>query len=371
MTQSTYISTYETVPRGDFASMIDVTRYSRRSPHFDEIIRRTDEHFWDPNDKDYIDFDKPLEEGCTIVPEDFPFEMNTAVADKLSEEQKIQFCRESARWSVSQILHGEQGAFQLSVSLCDLFVDPGAQEYMSNQVREEARHVNAFTKYVQSRFPEGPYPAGDTLGGLLTEMVTADDVYKKVIGMQMMVEGLAMGAFATFYTKATDPLLSRLCQLTMTDEAFHHKFGKIWAHTAVPDMSEPELHKAEDWAAHTFGVLRENLANSYQKRLIYEKFDLDWEWVRGAIMEAISDDDRREMMKEGTNIFRVLIKTLQKGGLISERTQDQYAFWVDLDELAAEGDRMVGDDIAEEAISELIEISEAKGKRIVQKITEN
>ncbi len=362
MATTAHISTYETVGRGDFDTMIDVTRYARRSPYFDEIIQRTDEHFWDPNDPDYINFEQPLEDGCTIVPEDFPFELNTAVADKLTEEQKIQFCHESARWSVSQILHGEQGAFQLSVSLCDLFVDPGAQEYVSNQAREEARHVHAFTKYVHSRFPEGPYPAGDTLGGLLTEMVQTDEVYKKVIGMQMMVEGLAMGAFATFYQRATDPLLRRLCQLTMTDEAFHHKFGKIWADSAVPEMSEPELAQAEDWAAKTFSVLRENLANSYQKRLMYTKFDLDWEWVRGAVMEAISDDDRREMMKEGTNIFRVLIKTLQKGGLISERTEDQYAFWVDLEAMKEEGDRMVGDDIAEAAMPELIEISRSKGK---------
>lgn len=370
MSRTAHISTYETVARDDFPAQIEPSRYARRSPYFDDIIHRTDEHFWDPLDKDYIDFEKPLDPDCTIVPRDFPFEMQTAVADKLDEGQRTQFCRDSAKWSVSQILHGEQGAFQLSVSLCDLFVDPGAQEYMANQVREEARHVNAFTQYVRARFPEGPFPVGDTLGGLLTDIVRGDEVYKKVIGMQLMVEGLAMGAFATFHTKATDPVLSRLCQLVMTDEAFHHQFGKIWAHTAVPEMTDEERLKAEDWAAETFAILRENLANSYQKRLLYERYGLDWEWVRGAMMEAITDEDRREMMKEGTNIFRTLIKTIQKAGLITDRTRDQYAFWVDLEALKDEGDRMVGDDIAEAAIPELIEISKTKGK-IIRKIGEN
>ena len=368
MATAAHISAYETVARGDFDAMVDVTRYARRSPYFDEIIHRTDEHFWDPNDPDYINFETPLDEESGIVPRDFPFEMNTAVADKLTEEQQIQFCRDSARWSVSQILHGEQGAYQLSVSLCDLFVDPGAQEYMGNQVREEGRHVHAFSRYVQSRFPEGPFPVGDTLGRLLGEMIRSDEVYKKVIGMQLMVEGLAMGAFATFFQKATDPLLSRLCQLTMTDEAFHHKFGKIWADAAIPEMSEEQRHAAEDWSAQTFEVLRENLANAYQKRLLYAKYGLAWEWVREAIMEAVSDDDRREMMKEGTNIFRTLIKTIQKAGLITDRTRGQYEFWVDLDELEKEGNRMVGDDIAEAAMPELIEISKAKGK-IIKQIT--
>lgn len=370
-TKTTDLVTFDSTHRGDFASMIDVARYGVRSAAFDEIIHRTDEHFWDPEDPDYIDYDAPLDADNTIVPRDFPFELQTAVADELDEGQKIEFCRQSARWSVSQILHGEVGAFHLSVSLCDLFKDMGAQEYMANQVREEARHVHAFARYFQARFPEGPYPAGDTLGGLLTEIVQGDEVYKKVIGMQLMVEGLAMGAFATFHTRAVDKLLSRLCQLTMTDEAFHHKFGKIWAHSAVPEMTEEERIAAEDWTAHTFNVLRENLVNSYQKRHLLERFGLDWQWVRSALLEAVTDDDRREAMKENTNIFRVLIKTIQKAGLISDRTEHNYAIWVNLEELQHEGDRMVGDDIAEAALPELIAISEAKGKKIIQKLETN
>jgi len=67
----------------------------------------------------------------------------------------------------------------------------------------------------------------------------------------------------------------------------------------------------------------------------------------------VTDDDRREQMKEGTNIFRVLIKTLLKAGIITDRTKAFYATYVDMDELRNEGDRMVGDDIAEEGIKYL------------------
>lgn len=370
MAKTAHISTYETVDRTDFPAMIDVTRYGRRSPHFDEMIRRTDEHFWDPSDPDYIRFDIPLDADCGILPTEMVPELQSAVADRLDDGQKATLMRNQARWIASQLLHGEQGAFNLSVSLCDLFVDPGAQEYMGNQVREEGRHVNGFTKYILARFPEGPYPAGDTLAGLLTDVIRSDKVYKKVIGMQMMVEGLAMGAFATLHSRATDPVLSRLCQLTMTDEAFHHQFGKIWANTAVPDMTEEERDAAEDWALETFNILRENLVNSVQKRVIYQDVGLDWEWVRGAMMEAFTDTDRREAMKESTNIFRTLIKTIQKAGLITDRTRDHYALWVDLEELKSEGDRMVGDAIAEALIPELVEIGRSKGT-IIKKITED
>ena len=68
--------------------------------------------------------------------------------------------------------------------------------------------------------------------------------------MQMLVEGLAMGAFANGYRNNRDPLARKLFQLVMTDEAFHHKFGKIWADKTVPQLTEAERNIVEDWAAH-------------------------------------------------------------------------------------------------------------------------
>jgi hypothetical protein len=89
--------------------------------------------------------------------------------------------------------------------------------------------------------------------------VLAPEVYKKIVGMQMLVEGLAMGAFATLYQKSQDPLLVKLCQLVMTDEAFHHKFGKIWADRTIPKLSAEEHNIVEDWAAQCFQTLLFNL----------------------------------------------------------------------------------------------------------------
>ncbi|HVM95593.1 MAG TPA: ferritin-like domain-containing protein [Candidatus Acidoferrales bacterium] len=357
---------YNTVERDDFLSMIDVERYGKRSHRFDEIIARTDEHFWNPDDDDYIRFDDSWRGEESIFPLNMVPEMHSAVGDKLDERQKIQFANESARWTLSQILHGEQGAFNLSVSLCELLLDPGAQEYASNQAREEARHVHAFANYMGARFGGRPLPVGNTLGSLLDDIVKSPLVYKKLVGMQMLVEGLAMGAFATLHVKAQDPLLRRLCQLVMTDEAFHHKFGKIWADTTMPGLPEQERHVVEDWALECFNRLLMNLVNSEQKQAIYPQFGLDWQWVRSAMLEAFTDTDRRRLMKESTNVFRTLIKTLIKANIITERTRTNYAAWVDMDELAGEGDRMVGDEIAEQGIAYLKEINAGK-KRIVKK----
>ncbi len=358
MSHITHDPAYNTVDRDDFMSMIEVDRYADRADAFDEIISATRDHFWDPNDPKYIDFDaEPFDvETQLIMPKEFTVELNCAVAEKLDEGQQIKLANQSTRFIVSSLLHGEQGAFSLSASLCHIMRDPGAQEYASNQAREEARHVNGFSQYVSKRFGTA-LGCGPTLASLLDEVVMAPEVYKKLVGMQMLIEGLAMGAFATLQARTFDPTLKRLIQLVMSDEAFHHRFGKIWADKTVPDLT-PEQHEVvEDWAAHCFQVLLFNLVNAEQKQEIYPEFGLDWEWVRGAVLEAFGEEDRRKTMTENTNIFRVLIKTLLKAGIITERTKHVYGNWVDMAELHAEDDEVAGADVAEAALIELAEIN--------------
>jgi hypothetical protein len=144
----------------------------------------------------------------------------------------------------------------------------------------------------------------------------------------------------------------------MTDEAFHHKFGKIWADRTIPKMTQAERDMVEDWAAHCFQSLLFNMGSPNQQAGVYADFGLDPDRVRAEMVILIQNDDRRrERLKSQTNIFRVLIKTLFNSGLITERTRAFYATYVDMDELKAEGDKMVGDDIAEEGIKYLQEIN--------------
>ena len=123
------------------------------------------------------------------------------------------------------------------------------------------------------------------------------------------------------------------------------------------NIDENEQNIIEDWAANCFQILLFNLVNPEQKKIIYDQFGLDWKQVLDELHEIITDDDRRERMRESTDIFRVLVKTLFKAGIITDRTKDFYSVYVDLDELKEEGDRMVGDDIADEGLQFLKEIN--------------
>jgi hypothetical protein len=350
---------YDAVAPDDFVSMLELDRYNNRSAAFDKIISATHDHFWDPLNKKYIDFDEPFDmENEALMPEDmFPALKTDYVQSMLADpKDKIRFINESTRWSLSSILHGEQGALNLSASLCHVLKDQGAQEYAANQTREEARHVTAFAKYIKARWGT-PMPCGEVLQNLLVEIIGAPEVYKKIVGMQMLVEGLAMGAFATFFTETHDPLMKKLMQLVMTDEAFHHKFGKIWADRTVPKLAPEEHAIVEDWAAHCFQTLLFNLVAPHQQRGMYESFGMDVDKVVEELQLIATDEMRREEMKKATNIFRVLIKTLLNAGIITDRTRGFYGMYVDMDELKAEGDVMVGDAIADEGIKYLQEIN--------------
>jgi hypothetical protein len=350
---------YDAVAPDDFESMLDLDRYNNRSTAFDKIISATHDHFWDPLDPKYIDFSAPWDmQSQPLVSEDLNVALHTDyVKAKLNTpELRAQFVNKSLLYSFSSILHGEQGALNLSASLCHVLLDQGAQEYAANQTREEARHVTAFAKYIKARWGR-PIQCSKVLQDLLVDIIASPEVYKKIIGMQMLVEGLAMGAFATFYQKLNDPLGRQLMQLVMTDEAFHHKFGKIWADRTIPKLSEAEHQIVEDWAAHCFQVLLFNLVSPSEQTALYEEFGLDPARVLEEIQLIATDEVRREDMKESTNIFRVLIKTLLNAGIITDRTRAFYGMYVDMEELKAEGDRMVGDDIAEEGIKYLQKIN--------------
>jgi hypothetical protein len=346
---------YDAVAPDDFESLLNLDRYGQRSTAFDKIISATHDHFWDPLDKKYIDFDEPWDmDNEPLVSEDLNIAIQTEyVSNHLKDPAlRAQFINKSLLRSFSSILHGEQGALNLSASLCHVLYDQGAQEYAANQTREEARHVTAFAKYIKARWGR-PVECSLVLKDLLTEIIHAPEVYKKIIGMQMLVEGLAMGAFATFFQELRDPLGRKLMQLVMTDEAFHHKFGKIWADRTVPKLTPDEHAIVEDWAAHCFQVLLFNLVSPSEQRDLYAEFGLDPDKVLEEIQKIATDEQRVEDMKRATNIFRVLIKTLLNAGIITDRTKAFYGMYVDMEELKSEGDRMVGDEIAEEGIEYL------------------
>ncbi|MEL6477231.1 MAG: ferritin-like domain-containing protein [Pseudomonadota bacterium] len=336
---------FRSVTGETFAEMMDVTRYAGRTALFDGIIGQSHDHYWDPNDPAYIDYTQPFDlERDLVLPMGMFPELYSAPLARLDEPTRIALANENARWLLSGILHGEQAALALCARLANMLVDPGTQEFIANQAREESRHVTAFANYMAARWG-APYPPGETIGALLCELVETEEVYRKFVGMQILVEGLAMSIFATVQMNTADPVLKRLTQLVITDESFHHSFGKTWAELTVPDLAQAERDMVEDWAVEVFETLVLNLINVREKRAVYARFGLDWAEIAAACEAFYGSAARREQVSQQVSIFRSLAKMLVKAGIVTARTRHRYAAWLDMDAVEAEEDYLefIGD----------------------------
>ena len=183
-----------------------------------------------------IDWDRPLVES-----EDIPqmFWDEYPPYKKLSIEQKREFLRHRGASQFSQFLHGEQGALLVASQLVSCAPTYQAKLYAASQAFDEARHVEAFTKYIQKR-SKLMYPVGSGLKSLLDKILTDERWDLKLIGMQIIIEGLALAAFNTAKAVTPDPVLRDILHLIIRDEARHVTFGVNYLEDFIENLTEEE-----------------------------------------------------------------------------------------------------------------------------------
>ena len=157
--------------------------------------------------------------------------------EKLTIEQRKDFVKDLNNWTLSQLLHGEQGALLVASQLTSCAPTFNAKLYAASQTFDEARHVEAFNKYIQTRVGR-MFPIGTQLKALLDKILTDERWDLKFIGMQIIIEGLALAIFNTIKQTTTDPVLRNLLTLIIRDEARHVTFGvnylESFVHTLTP-----------------------------------------------------------------------------------------------------------------------------------------
>jgi P-aminobenzoate N-oxygenase AurF len=146
----------------------------------------------------------------------------------------------------SNFLHGEQGALLATAQIVELAPTADAKFYAAAQVFDEARHVEAYDRYLREKI-ELVYPISKPLKELLDMILTDSRWDFKFLGMQIMVEGLALGAFGMIHQTTHETLIRQITQLIMQDEARHVAFGVLTLKDAYKDMSPSELRDREDF----------------------------------------------------------------------------------------------------------------------------
>jgi hypothetical protein len=166
---------------------------------------------------------------------------------KFSQKDWDELTLESQNWRLSQFLHGEQGALLCTAKIVETVPWTDAKFYAATQVMDEARHVEVFAKYIDTKLT-GRYPINAHLKALLDDIVTDSRWDVTYLGMQIIVEGLALAAFGLMAMACQEPLLESLLRRVMRDEARHVAFGVLTLQDLYRQLSDAELRERQEFA---------------------------------------------------------------------------------------------------------------------------
>jgi hypothetical protein len=178
--------------------------------------------------------------------------------EKWGSKEWIQWGIEQQNWSLSQFMHGEQGALICTAKIVETVPWIDAKYYAATQVMDEARHVEVFAKYLDTKL-SGHYPLNTHLGLLLEDIIHDSRWDMTYLGMQIMVEGLALAAFGFMHSMTPDPLLKQLLRYVMSDEARHVAFGVLSLKEYYAELSDVELRERQEFAFEAAVRMRDRL----------------------------------------------------------------------------------------------------------------
>lgn len=178
--------------------------------------------------------------------------------EALTAEQKLDFARRSHAQTISQFLHGEQGAMLVASQLVSCAPTYDAKLYASSQTFDEARHVEVFHRYLQERC-KMIYPINPNLKTLLDMVLTDERWDLKFIGMQVLIEGLALAAFQAIVQTTRDPVLRQAVELVMRDEGRHVAFGINYLEDWIRALPDDQIEERAEFAYQACLIMRERL----------------------------------------------------------------------------------------------------------------
>ena len=225
--------------------------------------------------------------------------------EKWGDKEWLEFGVESQNWMLSQFLHGEQGALICTAKIVETVPWIDAKYYAATQVMDEARHVEVFAKYLDEKL-SGHYPVNAHLGMLLDDIVNDSRWDMTYLGMQIMVEGLALAAFGFIRQLTTEPLLKQLLKYVMADEARHVAFGVLSLKEYYQDLSAAELRERQEFAFEAAVRMRDR----FLQQEVWDRMGLPVEETVKLVMQS----PERALFQQ--MLFTKIVPNCKKLGLL-------------------------------------------------------
>jgi hypothetical protein len=298
--------------------------YESDTPELDNLYELAKRDQW--NVSVDIDWDIGAREDNDVFARKETGVAQTEFFGKLSGTQQKDLLANLAGWTLSQFLHGEQGALLCCGQLVDSVPTIEGKLYAATQVMDEARHVEVFDRYLNKL--DKKYPVSTALKKVLDAILAADTWQAKSVGMNILVESLAMGTFYNMMIQAEDPLLESIVKLTARDEARHVNFGLISLAKEIPTMDEEARAGLEDFGLAAIGIL---LGQGEEQGLDmsqpYIDAGIDPDDVKNILAPQLEAADIALLQsgsKQRSTVHEYMVPNLQKIGLITDRTRSQY-----------------------------------------------
>jgi hypothetical protein len=241
-----------------------------------------------------------------------PYESWQSFQD-LSGDQQVEFGWHAHAWTLSQFLHGEQGALLVASQLASCAPTYDGKLYAASQTFDEARHVEVFARYLRDKVGL-MYPVNRHLKALLDKILTDPRWDLKFIGMQLIIESLALAAFHVQKAMAADPFLRDLLELVTRDEARHVAFGVTYMEQFVKSLPQQEIEDRAQFAFEACRIMRERIVPTD----VYEHYGFDVEEGRRRFLAAGQMDSFRNLL------FTRIMPNLNKVGLLTAAVTPKY-----------------------------------------------
>lgn len=284
--------------------------YSITNPRMRQLYHRGVTSQWDVQELAW-DTDVDLEK------EIFAVDPAWAQADwftRMDKKARRRFTVEYNTNIISNFTHGEHGALVAASQLITAAPDMDAKFYAASQTYDEARHVEAFSRYLYEKL-DNFYPCTQNLFNLMQAITVESRWDFKYLGMQLIVEGLAISAFASILGRCHEPLFKSLAQLVLRDEARHVAFGVIALTDFYNDMSEPERRERQEFVYEACVLMRGRMISGEA----YERMGLDPEMVKSTIRDSEEIREFRELL------FCQIVPNMKKIGLLEGWLAERFA----------------------------------------------
>jgi hypothetical protein len=232
---------------------------------------------------------------------------------RMTEKERADSGRELFVWLLSQFLHGEQGALLAAAQLVTAVPDHDSKLYAATQVVDEGRHVEVYARYLHEKVGAS-YPISPHLKRLLDLVLTDSRWDMKLLGMQIMVEGLALASFGLLRNVVTEPLVKQLVHYVMLDEARHVAYGVVSLKDHYRDMREADRREREDFVYEAAVLMRDR----FLFEPVWEKMGLPVEACVRISRESPSQILFRQML------FSKIVPALKKMDLLSPRQRERF-----------------------------------------------